>query len=284
GGAGGGRVVGGAGGAGGGGGEQGDHVAPIRVEAQRAARPRLGARGAAENRVAPLLLHLAIEAVLVAHLADELAVGVLIAGVAQMGAHAPGEVAQLVEGIAVHIEAAQHHDAATVLQLLEDGGEVAREGRHGEVLAPETRPGESATRETAHGSVDLLRGARRHGHDPLRGPGHVVAQPGFGTLRRLRTQRAHRDSFPSRPRNSRTMRRNSSRRSWCNQCPAFSSPTTVAWRNGSARPSSAGFPDWLSVPYRSSVGQSICDHRVAMSRPDMSEGGQRGTELSDFQL
>src|SRR5262252_7075168 len=250
--------------------EQGDHVAPIGVEAQGAARPRLGARGAAKGRIALLLLYLAIEPVLVAHLADELAVGVLVAGVAEMGTHAPIEVAQLLEGVAIDGKAAQHHEAAAVLELVEHGAEIAREGRQRKILSAEARPGEPAALKLAQGGVHLCHRPGRDGHDPLRRLGHVPAQPRFGALPRVRAQGIHSDAVPSCPRNSRTVRRNSSRRSWCSQCPALSTPTTVAWRNGSARPSSAGLPDWLSLPYRRSVGQSMRDHKVAMSRPDMS--------------
>jgi dienelactone hydrolase len=49
-------------------------------------------------------------------------------------------------------------------------------------------------------------------------------------------------------RNWRTIRRNSSRRSWWSQWPAPARPATVAWRKGSARPSAAGSPDQLSLP------------------------------------
>ena len=60
----------------------------------------------------------------------------------------------------------------------------------------------------------------------------------WGGCRRLRGQ----------ARNSRRTFRNSSRRSWCSQWPARSKPMTLALRNGSRRPSSAGLPDQLSLP------------------------------------
>jgi hypothetical protein len=104
-------------------------------------------------------------------------------------------------------------------------------------------------------------------------------QGDVGRRRRPRPRRGGRGrpGSPHALRNSRTTRRNSSSRSWCSQWPARSMPTTVAWRKCSARPSSAGLPARLSLPYSKSVGQLIRDQRSWMSRPRISYGGHART-------
>lgn len=100
-----------------------------------------------------------------------------------------------------------------------------------------------------------------------------------GRRRRPRPRRGGRGrpGSPHTLRNCRTTRRNSSSRSWCSQCPARSMPATVAWRKCSARPSSAGLPAQLSLPYSRSVGQMIRDQKSWMSRLRMSYGGHART-------
>src|SRR5205823_9050160 len=100
--------------------EQAHDVAAVGVKTQRAARARLAARRAAEDRVdrGPLA-NLAVARDLVAHLADQLAARVLVADVAEVAAQAPGEILQLLTGVAIDGDAAQEHDAPPVLELIQ---------------------------------------------------------------------------------------------------------------------------------------------------------------------
>jgi hypothetical protein len=165
------------------------------MKAERSCRPRLRARGAAERRVHRHLANFAIQAILVPHLADQLALRVLKAGAAQVGAEAPVEVLQLVRLVSGGGNAAQKHEAAPALQLIEDPRQVARERRQREVVAAEARPGEVEALDAAERRIQL--GGRRGGHasDPFRGPRHVGAQPRLGSGDWPCLHRAHRRSF-----------------------------------------------------------------------------------------
>src|SRR5205807_9653180 len=125
--------------------EQAHDVAAVGVKTQRAARARLAARRAAEDRVdrGPLA-NLAVARDLVAHLADQLAARVLVADVAEVAAQAPGEVLQLLTGVAIDGDAAQEHDASPVLELVEHARELAGECRQRKVLTAEVRPRQPA--------------------------------------------------------------------------------------------------------------------------------------------
>src|SRR5262249_16046296 len=101
-------------------------VAAIGVEAQRAARACLAARRAAQHRVhrGPFL-HGAVARDLVADLTDALAARVLIPDVTEVAPEAPVDVAEIFGGPAIDRKSPQQHEAAAVLELLQDGVDVA---------------------------------------------------------------------------------------------------------------------------------------------------------------
>src|SRR2546430_17449929 len=102
---------------------------PWRV--RRALAPRgAGGAGAARGPLATL----AVARDRVAHLADQLAARVLVADVAEVAAQAPGEILQLLTGVAIDGDAAQEHDAPPVLELIQHARELAGECRQRKVL------------------------------------------------------------------------------------------------------------------------------------------------------
>jgi hypothetical protein len=173
--------------------EQPDDVGAIGVKAQRPARPRLVAR---RHRLAGLLLdaglvHLAIGAQLVAHVSDQLAVGVLEAGGAEVRADAPVHLAQLVFRVALDRKPAQQHHAAAVLELVADRDEIPAEPGQREILAADVAPGEPASLDGAEGPVDLVDRGRGDRADPVGRLGQVASVPGFGARARARGDGAH---------------------------------------------------------------------------------------------
>jgi hypothetical protein len=98
--------------------EQRDHVHAVGVKrsgpAERAfERDVRGSPG--RNRIE--LAHGAVEAVLVAHVADQLALSVLVARRAEMEAEAPVDDAQLGVRVALDGKPTQQHQPATVFEL-----------------------------------------------------------------------------------------------------------------------------------------------------------------------
>src|SRR5207245_1347284 len=82
----------------------------------------------AKSGVGRRFLDFAVHPVLVAHVADELPARVLIARAAEMAAHAPVEILQLLHRVAIDGKSPQEHEAAAVLDLFEHGREIPREG------------------------------------------------------------------------------------------------------------------------------------------------------------
>src|SRR6266536_4330853 len=141
-----------------------------------------------------------------------------------MAAHAPVEILQFLDRVTIDGKSPQEHEAAAVLDLVERGREIPREGREGKVVPAEVGPPEALTSELPEGGLHLLDGPRRDGDDPVRGPCHVAAEPRLPSHHRFHVEGAHIVPFSRLPRNSRTIRRNSSSRSWCSQWPAPSMP------------------------------------------------------------
>ncbi len=171
--------------------EQAHHVTAVGVPAQRPAGAGLGARG----RALPLwhrgLHHLAVEPQLVPHLADQLAVRVLVHRDPEVAAEAPPDGAELLVGVALHRQAAQEHQAATRLQLVVDLGQRGREPREGEILRAHVAPREPAALHRPDGGVDLVDLDRGEGADPVGAPGEVAAVPDHGTVQGLIVEGAH---------------------------------------------------------------------------------------------
>ncbi len=158
--------------------EQAHHVAAVGVEAQRPARARLAARRAPEDGVDRRpLADLAVARDLVAHLADQLAPRVLVADVAEVRPDAPVEALQLVGGVPLDGEAAQQHDAAPGLQLVEHRLEVAAERRQREVLTAEIGPRTTAAAQPGERGLALRDRRGGEGPDPVRRRGQVGAEP-----------------------------------------------------------------------------------------------------------
>src|SRR5262249_20401770 len=140
--------------------EQAHHVDAVGVEAQRATRPGLvprSRRGAGRGGIE--LPHAAVDAELVAHLSNQLALGVLVAGRAQVSAEAPVEPAELLLRVALDRQASQQDDTSPVLEGVADLSQVAAETGKREVLAGDVAPGQTAARHALQGGVDLV--ARR---------------------------------------------------------------------------------------------------------------------------
>ncbi len=157
--------------------EQPDHVAAVGVPAQGPARARLGTRG---EPLAPGdrgLDHLAVEPDLVAHLADELAVSVLVHRLPEVAAEPPPDRTELVVRVALRRQAAQEHEAAPPLEIAIDLGQLRRDAGQREVLPGDVPPPEPACLRRAQGRVDLVDGARREPVDPVGRAGEVTAVP-----------------------------------------------------------------------------------------------------------
>ena len=161
--------------------EQADHVAAVGMEAQGPARARLRARGAAELGVHGHLLHLAVEPVLVPHLADQLPLHVLVAGRSEMRAETPVEALELTLRVAIDGNTPQEDEPAALLELMEDARQVPRKGGEREVAPAEVWPGEAALLQSVDGGVQLGDGAGRERTDPLRRSLHLAAKPCLGS-------------------------------------------------------------------------------------------------------
>ena len=158
------------------------YIAAVGVEPERAARARFRARGARkiEARVRlERLAHGAEGADLVAHLADQLAVGVLIARGPEVGADAPEDPAQVVLVVARDRQPTQAHEAAAVLDLAADLGQRRGEMGQREVGAGDLAPGKPARLDAAERRVDLVQRALGQRPDPVTF-GKLGAAPGEG--------------------------------------------------------------------------------------------------------
>src|SRR5439155_25427424 len=137
--------------------------------------------GAAERRIHRGLAHFTIPTLLVADLTDQLVPRILVAMMTEMSADAPVDVLQLVLGVALDGKAAQEHEAAAVLELVEHGREPPRKRRQRKVVMAELRPREPAPLHRAKRGIDLVDLARREGPDPVAGSRHVAPEPRLGS-------------------------------------------------------------------------------------------------------
>jgi len=173
--------------------QQADDVRAIGVEAKRPARARLVAGGhrRAGFLLDPGLVHGAVRSQLVAHLADQLTVRVLVACGAQVRADAPVELAQLVLGVARDGQAAQEHQPAAMLELVGDRGQLGAESGQRKILARDVGPGQAARLDRRQRGVELGDGGGRDRSDPVRRPRKIAAVPGGGPRERFHADRAH---------------------------------------------------------------------------------------------
>ena len=164
--------------------QQPDHVACVRV---------VGQVGVG---LVPAHVDVAVRPAVVVDVAEEVALRVLVERGAQVAAEAPQDQADVLVAIAIDRQAAEQHDAAAAVDLVEHLPQPRRHRREREVLAVDVGQRAPAGPGHAERAVDLGELGLAPGDDPGLVAGELGAAPGLRPLDRGGADRSHRRRSP----------------------------------------------------------------------------------------
>src|SRR5262245_51094642 len=129
---------------------------------------------------------------MVVDVAEKIALGILVEGRAHVAPETPEDQPHVVVAVAVHGKAAQHDEAASVVELGDGLLEPGPRHREGKLLAADIFQATPARLRRGQRAVDVgdLLGSERH--EPRRVAAEYVASPSLGTADWLHPDRAHR--------------------------------------------------------------------------------------------
>src|SRR5215471_2011575 len=159
---------------------------------------RVGVRGLEAARlIAAPLAALDQNIADVADIAQAVAEGALRQRAAEMGAETAEDEAELVVGVAVPVETAEHEEAAAGRDLLAHPLKLVGHRGEREFFPRHRRVIRVAAPQAAHRGVDLLECRRRQPDDPVVGLHEILAQPDGPSARTIRRLECHEHLLPS---------------------------------------------------------------------------------------